>query len=551
MSHFAASKGRLTTLVLCAAMVCGCGGRHASSVPGPDAAKAAAPFRFREVATEMGINWSHGNEGKSPLTILETGGIGGGFVDIDGDEWLDIVVVSPKGAAVFRNRKERFERLRDSAGLPQAGNWQGLAAGDVDNDGDSDVFLNGYRDQRLFLNEGGRFVDRTAAFGILEKRYWGTSAAFVDFDKDGYLDLFVCRYLNFGPQSRQFCKDGVHETSCQPAIYPSEKGVLYRNAGGKKLTLFAPETFNASSGKNWSVLPFDFDDDGWTDLFISNDTEPADLWRNLKGRAFENVAFQSGVALSPQGRAYGGMGLDSADVDGDGKLDFLLASFTDEPKSLFRNLGGDTFQDISEDFGMGALRPWVTFGCSFGDFDNDGWPDLATLSGHIIDNYQSVERTAAYRQPAVFFHNEEGKHLLSVDPSMGERVTTPMVGRGLARGDYDNDGRVDLLAFDLEGPIRLLHNETAPSGGWLGIKLQGTKSNRDGIGARVRLSVGGREQVTECQTGGSLLTARDPRMVFGLGAQSPESLTVRWPSGVVVTRRRPATGGYLKIVEPD
>lgn len=533
-------------LLAMVAATCGCTGSPRSEQSGPP--EATFPIRLRDVAQETGLIVRQGHEGQRPLNILETSGAGAGFIDADADGDLDVVLTTHSGCRLFLLKGERFEDVTGKSGLPTSGLWQGVAAGDYDNDGWQDLFLAGYHDQRLFQNRKGVFVEVTRKAGLYDEGHWNTSACWTDFDADGHLDLFLCRYVAFDKSSQQFCYTGSVPTGCAPRIYPRDRSVLYRNDGKGSFSPYLPKVFSESPGRSWAVLPADFDGNGWTDFYVANDEEPADLWLNEHGRSFTNRAFEYGIALGTNGRALGGMGAVAADQDGDGLLDLFLTTFVDEPKCLFRSLEKGVYQESSREAGLDPARPYVGWGCAWDDLDNDTRPDLFFVNGHIWNNYQQVDaksESSAYRQPLMLLRNRDGQHY---DRAPVEILGAPLVGRAVASGDYDNDGRIDLLVSDLEGPIRLLHNESPGAHSWVGFELNAKRANRSGLGALVRISVSGKVRNQECRTGGSVFASRDPRVHFGLGeGDTLDWVEVRWPGGGVTRRENVPLNAYSRI----
>jgi hypothetical protein len=544
----------------------------------------ASGIAFHDVTREAGIRFSIGHGGRSPLNILETAGYGCAFLDADGDGWLDLLLIGPSRCALYRNQGTRpttndprltgrgdslvvgrsslvrFTDVTSGSGLHPASPaslWMGCATGDYDNDGRVDLLLTGYRCATLFHNEGGTFRDAGTAIP-LRRDLWSTSAVFFDADDDGRLDLYVGAYVKFGQGTPQLCDFSGTQAACPPTYYDPERGRLYRNLGGGQ---FIDETrragLAASYGKTLGVAAADYDGDGRVDLYLANDGMPGELFRNQGGR-FVNVGVESNTAFNYESREQAGMGVDWGDYDGDGRLDLVVTTFQYEPTSLYHNKGSGIFRE--EGFAAGIGDPTLSrlgFGARFFDADNDGDLDLLQANGHVQDNVAQIVPGVAYAQSAQLFENMGGRRrgerirFRDVSGTAGAGITTPIVGRGLAVGDIDNDGDLDLLIANLEGAPRLLWNESPRRGHAVTLRLVGRRSPRDGTGARVTLRAGGRLQTREAGTGGSYLSAGDPRVHFGLGtATTAESVTIRWPSGARQTLRSIPAGREVTVIEP-
>jgi hypothetical protein len=402
----------------------------------------------------------------------------------------------------------------------------GCAVGDYDDDGKPDLFLTGYRCFALYRNEGaGRFKDVTASSGISGLE-WSLSGAFADFDGDGRLDLYVSQYLEFDASSSQLCQVGSVQSACGPEVYTALSGKLFRNVGSGK---FQAQPWR-DSGKTWGALATDLLGNGMPVLYLANDMTPGDLWARRGGK-WENIGPTSGTAYDAQGHVQGGMGVDSADYDNDGRLDLLVTTYFAQPKALYHNDGGGLFTESSSPTGLGPKTlPYVGFGAAFADFDCDGWQDLVIANGHVRDNVKVVDSGQSYAQPVQAFRNVKGKleEVTSVSGIGGLKA----VGRGLSVSDYDRDGRQDVLICDLEGPAILLHN-VSQSAHWLEVALAQPQL-KDGNGALLTLEASGlkQKQLREIRTCGSVLSSQMPVAHFGLGAFSgPCKLTVRWPGG--------------------
>lgn len=532
-----------------------------ASTPVPTPAATATSARFREVAKEAGLSYKWEVVGKRPLNILQTIGNGCAFLDYDGDGNLDILLVGTHPALFKGDGKGKFTDVSAQTGVGKlAGHYLGCAVGDYDGDGRPDVYLSAYRGGTLLRNDGGKgFADVTAASGM-KPQLWGTSCGWADLDGDGKLDLYVANYADFGPKTvPQMCKFGTEShgdvlSSCGPRYYKGIKGVAFHNLGGGK---FADATqawgMTTHTGRGLGVAFADADGDGKPSLAVTNDEAAGDLF-SPSGKTFENIGAASGVAYDRDGKVHGGMGTDWGDYNNDGRLDLFVATFRNEAKSLYRNDGSRSFTDVSYPTGVGrAALPYVSFGTKFFDADNDGWLDLILASGHVQDNIKIIENTD-YPQKTVFLRNENG-NFADVSDASGVGALPPIVGRGLATGDYDNDGRVDVLVVDSEGSPLLLHNETSiPSGApnWVGFACK-TKTGSDALGAVLTLETDGKpgKLVRQCQTAGSYLSASDARVHFGLGqlATKIKRLTIRWPSGKTETVENIDAGHYHTLRE--
>ena len=516
---------------------------------------------FEDRAVALGVDFKMGHNGKTPLDVLEMMGPGCAVCDLDGDGHADILIVGQTGTtpggrcALYRNNGDgTFKDVTSGSGLEAPGSYMGVAIADIDNDGKPAILLTGYGIVKLFRNLGHcKFQDITRGSG-LEARSptaWATSAAFADVDRDGLVDLYIGRYVVFDDKSLKFCDYGL-PASCGPIFYDPQIGSLYKNLGHGKFKDITQAWGLDAHGKCLGVVFADVDNDGWPDLYLANDEMPGDLFMNDKGKGFHNTGTAAGVGLSGDAQMQGAMGVDFGDYDRDGNLDLFVTTYEFEPKSLYRNKGGGMFGIVSAETGIGPpTRPFVGFGTKFIDVQNRGWLDLAMVNGHIHDNQEKIDKLGHFKQPMQLFMNEGGKTFTDRTREAGPGFTTPAVGRGLAIGDLNDDGLEDIVITDLEGPVRVLMNRASPHGAWLRIRLEGTKSNRMGIGARITLTAGGQTWIKEATTGGSYLSASDPRVHFGLGSINiVDKVEVRWPSGrhsVVVNPRVP---GDLTIREP-
>jgi hypothetical protein len=488
---------------------------------------------------------------------MASGGIG--LIDFDDDGWLDIYALqggpfpprpdSGPGDRLFRNRGDgTFDDVTNSAGIASLprGYGHAVTVGDFDNDGYPDLFITRWRSYALCRNRGdGTFDDVTARVGLGGDRDWPTSAAFADLDGDGDLDLYVCHYGVWDPEHPKLCKDpsGARYLSCDPRAVEPQPDHVFRNDGGRFVDVTASAGMHERSGRGLGVVAADFDDDRRTDVFVANDTSANLLFHNLGRFRFEEIATAAGVAANAAGSYQAGMGIASGDLDGDGQLDLAVSNFYLESTSFFQNLGQNVFADRTTAIGLAApSRHRLGFGIAFLDANNDGRLDLITANGHISD----LRPLIPLAMSAQLFLGTDGRRLTDVTGRAGPPFEQLHVGRGLAIGDLDNDGRLDALLVAQNEPLVVFHNQTEPRGHFITFRLKGTRSNRDGVGARVTLSAGGHRQVAERIGGGSYASAADPRLHFGLGSsRKVEAVEVRWPSGRVDRYENlPADTGY-------
>jgi hypothetical protein len=526
------------------------------------AGDAAAPFVPFE--GNAGID-AHHYAGRSPARhMVEINGSGGGFLDYDGDGHLDVYLLdgaplpetpaaeTEHGNRLYRNDgKGRFAPVPGAAGLDGDGYGFGIATGDVDNDGDTDVFVTSYGPDALFLNDGaGRFVDVTGSAGVGDPR-WNTSATFLDYDLDGALDLYVTAYLDYRPETYKVCRTFGIQVYCGPDSFEGIPDRLYRNAGGGRFEdVSGAAGISAHAGKGLGVVAGDIDDDGDTDLYVANDGTANLLFVNEldSGRAvFREDALFFGAAYGPDARAEAGMGTDMGDFDGDGDLDIVCTNLDGETNSLYRNDGEETFVESSYGVGLGAeTLPWLGFGVRLFDYDTDGDLDMMVANGHITDNIGEVHQGKVFEQHTRLYANEAGR-FREVCPGCLPKG----VGRGLATADVDDDGDLDVLVTSNGGAPVLLENVAERRGAAVGLRLEGngTTSNRDAYGARVRWSIGGREGLREVGAGGSYLSSHDPRLLLAVPrGTSTAKVRIRWPDGEREEREL-AVGAYHRVVQ--
>ena len=493
--------------------------------------------RFTDLAASAGLHYQWHIDGPHPYDILQTIGNGCAFLDYDNDGNLDILLVGPKLALYRGDGHGHFTDVTHQMGLDKLhGNFLGCAVGDYDNDGYDDIYISGYRTGLLLHNEKGKaFRDVTQEAG-LKPQPWGTSCAWGDVDNDGKLDLYICNYLDYNPpKDPRLCPlvNGI-VGACPPQTYGAERGVLYHNDGqGRFRDLTTEWGAGKVSGKALAVAFSDFDGSGRQSLAVANDQMAGDLLYN-RGDHVQNVAVTSGTAYLDT-RVISGMGVDWGDYDNDGRPDLFVSAFAKEPKPIYHNLGSGVFEETSAPLGLREpTMPSLTFGGKWFDFDNDGWLDLILANGHIRDT--ADQYGGAFLQPTLLFHNEQGQRFVDRSEAAGRDIGKAILGRGLAIGDFDNDGKVDVLIADSQGAPLLLHNESQQSGHWLSLKLVGTRSNRDGIGTAVTVVTDALTQTRYCHTDGSYLSSSDVRVHIGLGRSATASrITLHWPSGIVQT----------------
>jgi len=488
---------------------------------------------------------------------LEAFGYGCAFVDYNNDGWQDILLVARPHPILYRNKGGgKFEDVTAAMGLTRIrGYWTGCAVADFDGDGYLDLLLTGFSRLALLKNISGHgFQDVTVAAGLDPKNHgnWGSSAGFMDLTGSSALDLVITNYVVFGPHEKQYCelRPGIR-SGCPPDEYRPQFPELWKNDGhGHFKNITSSSGLLKTHGKGLVLAFADYDDDGRVDFYIGNDGTPAELMRNLGGLRFKNVGVETGIAYGAMNHALAAMGADWGDYDRDGKLDLAVTAFSDEPYSLLRNLGRGAFEQMNDTLGIsGPTFKTLGFGAKWIDVDNNGWPDLAFANGHVYDNVDQIDPLETFREPMMLFQNERARQFVDLVPDIGGDLSKPIVGRGSAVGDYNNDGRQDLLVVDMEGTPLLLRNDTATANHWITLDLRGTR-NRFAYGAKVTARTGHEAWVGLVSPASSYLSSSDPRIHFGLGSTNHlDELTIRWSDGRVKMLRQLPVDRILRISE--
>jgi enediyne biosynthesis protein E4 len=504
-------------------------------------------FGFSDVTTPAGIQFRHNNGGYGGKFLPETLGSGCAFLDYDSDGWQDILLINGMDWAghkrqrstlkLYRNnRNGTFTDVTRSAGLDIEMYGMGVAVGDFNNDGFEDIFISCVGQSRLFRNTGkGTFVDVTRSSGLFGHQGFSTSALWFDYDRDGLLDLFVCNYVRWSLEHDVFCSlDGTHKSYCTPEAYRGDTCWLFHNRGdGTFEDVTAASGIFDTSSKSLGVAMFDYDQDGWPDLLVANDTQPNKLYHNLKNGKFKDVAVEAGLAFSTEGKARAGMGVDIGDFENTGKPGVAITNFDNEMTGLYRMSAQGVFDDISILSGIGtASRNTLGFGCMFLDVDLDGLLDLAVANGHIDETVRNIRGNTGYAQSPQLFLNKGGGKFRDVAGDVDGGFAAPKVGRGLAYGDFDRDGDLDVLMTTNNRPAYLYRNDQLAHPRSIRFKLQGVKSNRDAIGALVRIFYDGQSQTRMVRGGSSYLSQSELPLTFGLGLRDKiDRVVIDWPSG--------------------
>jgi hypothetical protein len=537
---------------------------------------------FTDVAATAGLTQpSVYGESERKRFIIETNGCGTAFVDYDRDGWIDALVLSgtrlepnsrrevqwraneaPR-SRLYRNRRDgTFEDVTARSGLGKIGWASGICAGDYDNDGWIDLHVTYYGRNVLYKNRGdGRFEDVTANSGLAVKEdRWGSGCSFIDYDRDGDLDLFVANYLRFDLASAPEPGQGMNcvwkgiPVNCGPKGLPTDTNLFYRNRGDGTFEDVSEASGIAKVTGRYpmTAIAADLDGDLWTDLYVASDSTAAILYRNNRDSTFTDIAIQSGAAFNDQGNPQAGMGAGIADVNADGLLDLLKTHFADDIPALYRNLGRGLFEDIATTAGLSVQNRHVEWGAGMPDLDNDGWHDVLYVTGNVYPEVERVLPQYPYRGPRIVFRNLGGVKFADVTSTSGSAATSAHSSRGAAFGDYDNDGDVDVLVMNMNEPPSLLRNEWQGTNNWLAVKLEGRASNRTAIGASVIVTSGGRQQARAVVSQSSYYSHDDLRLHFGLGAaKQAERLEVRWPSGAKQVLTNVSGGRVITAVESE
>ncbi len=515
---------------------------------------AAPAFSFVNTAREAGLTAITVYGGKDTNKfLLETTGCGVAVLDIDNDGWLDLFIVNgsvlegfPSGQVpmghLYRNRRDgTFEDVTAKSGIVQTGWGQAACSGDYDNDGADDLFVTSWGQNHLYRNRGdGTFEDVTIGAGLQTKKArWGAGCAFLDYDRDGRLDLFAANYIDFDLASAPVPESGLCRykglpVACGPPGLTGGKNVLYRNAGNGKFEDVSERSgiTRANGTYGLGVSTLDFNDDGWVDLYVANDSNPSALYLNNKDGTFKDVGIEAGCAYSQDGKPQAGMGVAVGDYDRNGTVDLFKTNFAGDTSTLYANGGKGFCEDRTFSAGIGLNTRWLGWGVAFVDLDNDGWLDVFIVNGHVYPEVERIKTEAGYKQRKVVYRNLGNGRFEDVSERLGPPVTTPAAGRGAAFADLDNDGDIDVVVNNIHAAPDLFRLDSPADAQWLTLKLVGTQSNRSAIGARVRLVGSGGTQVQEVRGGGSYYSQNDLRVHFGLGRSTIERVEVRWPNGL-------------------
>jgi hypothetical protein len=535
---------------------------------------------FIDVGRESGLNAKtiFGGEHKNKY-LLETTGCGVAFYDYDNDGWLDIFLVNgtrlegfpagsePTSHLFHNNRDSTFTDVTLKAGVAHAGWGQGCCIGDYDNDGWEDLFVTYFGKNVLYHNNGdGTFSDVSQKAGVAGNgKRWNTGCAFVDYDRDGRLDLFVANYIDMDLASAPVPESGpcLYKSvmvACGPPGLQGGKNILYHNNGdGTFADVSQASGILAANGTfGLGVLTADFDNDGWPDIYVADDSTASALYQNKKNGKFQDIAIEAGCALSPDGKPQAGMGVSAADYDMDGNLDIVKTNFAGDTPSLYRNQGGANFEDSTFTAGLGAHTQFLGWGCGFFDMDNDGWPDILICNGHVYPEVEQLKTEAAYAQRKLLYQNLRNGHFADISFQAGPGISDPRACRGAAFGDFDNDGDVDIVVNTVNDYPQLLRCDSKLENNWVKVRTIGTKSNRSGIGARIVCTTRNpgeskpHQQIDEVRSGGGYFSQNDLRVHFGLGkAEKIDVLEVRWPSGQIDTLKDVKVNQLIYVKEGE
>ena len=553
------------------------------------AAESANSVVFTDVTLPAGLSKAVNVSGSpdNKQLLLEEMGAGVAFFDYDNDGWLDIFLVNgttthrdasePRpGSYLFRNNRDgTFTDVTAKAGLTQSGWGQACCVGDYDNDGYDDLFVTYFGRNVLYHNNGdGTFTDVSEKAGVSgTSDRWGAGCCFLDYDRDGHLDLFVANYISYDPSrapkpgASVYCRYNDIPVPCGPQGFAGGTNILYRNRGdhtfvdvseqsgiarprGPASMMVVSSNWQPGGSYGMGAAVADFDNDGWPDIYVASDSAPSLLYRNNHDGTFREIAVPAGCALDENGVALSGMGVSVADYDGDGWLDIVRTNFSEQVTTLYRNYGKGAFEDASIKAGLGINRKHLGFGVGFLDFDNDGWQDLFLANGHVYSQIANRKLHISYREPKIVYRNLGNGRFEDVSQKLGDALLRDNVARGCAFGDFDNDGDVDIIVNNLDGPPTLLRNDGGNRNHWIVIKCVGTRSNRSAIGARVKVMIGNHGQVAEVMSGSSYYSQNDLRLHFGLGeAAKVDVIDISWPSGLKQSLKNLPADQFLTVQE--
>jgi hypothetical protein len=538
--------------------------------------KAAKPIAyFTDEAMKEGLTMKNVFGGvNAKKYIIETTGTGVAIFDYDNDGWPDIFLVNgttlgdvpststaaPTNHLYHNNHDGTFTDVTEKAGLLHTGWGQGVCVGDYDNDGFEDLYVTYYGKNVLYHNNGnGTFTDVSAQAGVAGNgKEWGSGCAFVDYDRDGKLDLMVATYVDFDlatapkPGERPDCLWKGVPVMCGPRGLPWNSNILYHNRGDGTFEDVTKKAHIDKTNGHYglSVSTLDFDDDGWTDIYVACDSTPSILYRNNHDGTFTDVAVLAGAAFNEDGMEQAGMGTTVSDYDGDGKLDIFKTNFSDDTSTLYRNSGDGTFNDTTFAAGLGLHTQYLGWGAMFFDFDNDGWPDLLLVNGHVYPEVDQAHLGSDYQEPRILYHNKGNATFEDISSSSGPGITTHSSSRGMAVGDLWNDGRISAVVSNMNATPSLLVNQMRYDHHWVTVQTKGVKSNRDGLGAKIRVKASSRILVDEVRSGSSYISNSDRRVHFGLGIVSKiDWIEIRWPSGIKEVFENPPVDKILTLTE--